>query len=87
MTARDTNAENSPKKDAISPARREVFSILEKVGRGVAHADDLLRGRRVTALSAQDRNLCTTLVLGVLRWQIALDARIRPLLAKPGARL
>ena len=34
-------------------------------------------------LSGQDRNLTTALVLGVLRWQIALDARLRPLLERP----
>ncbi|MGA9424864.1 MAG: transcription antitermination factor NusB, partial [Terracidiphilus sp.] len=41
----------------------------------------------VAALSAQDRNLVTALVLGVLRWQMVLDARVRPLLKRPGARL
>jgi len=61
--------------------------ILRKVARGEAHSDDLLRGARVSALSAQDRHLCTALVLGVLRWQIYLDARVRPLLARPGTRL
>ncbi len=39
------------------------------------------------ALSAQDRALTTTLVLGTLRWQLALDARIRELLARPEAKL
>jgi 16S rRNA (cytosine967-C5)-methyltransferase len=87
MAAQETNAKQSPEKDGISPARREAFAILLTVGRGVVHADDLLRGKRITALSAQNRHLCTTLVMGVLRWQIALDARIRPLLAKPNARL
>jgi 16S rRNA (cytosine967-C5)-methyltransferase len=41
----------------------------------------------VDALSEQDRALTTTLVLGTLRWQMALDARIRELLARPGAKL
>ena len=36
---------------------------------------------------AQDRNLVTALVLGVLRWQMVFDARVRPLLKRPGARL
>jgi 16S rRNA (cytosine967-C5)-methyltransferase len=36
----------------------------------------------MSALSQADRNLATTLVLGVLRWQIALDARIQPLLQR-----
>jgi 16S rRNA (cytosine967-C5)-methyltransferase len=71
----------------VSPSRREAFAILLEVERGHSHADDLLRSSRVSALSAQDRNLCTTLVMGTLRWQIRLDAAIRPLLAKPNARL
>ncbi len=41
----------------------------------------------MSRLSPQDRNLATALVLGVLRWQIALDARIRPLLKRPNAKL
>ncbi|WP_263357131.1 16S rRNA (cytosine(967)-C(5))-methyltransferase RsmB [Acidicapsa ligni] len=76
-----------PKSVAISPARREAFAILLELERGHSYADDLLRGQRVTALSQQDRNLCTTLVLGVLRWQIRLDSAIHPLLARPNARL
>ncbi len=39
------------------------------------------------ALSQSDRNLTTALVLGVLRWQIDLDQRIRPLLKRPNAKL
>ncbi len=39
------------------------------------------------ALSQPDRNLTTALVLGVLRWQIDLDQRIRPLLRHPNAKL
>lgn len=39
------------------------------------------------ALSQPDRNLTTALVLGVLRWQIDLDQRIRPLLKHPNAKL
>jgi 16S rRNA (cytosine967-C5)-methyltransferase len=72
---------------AISPARREAFRILHAVGRGPAHADDLLRGSAVSALAPADRHLATALVLGVLRWQIWLDAQIRPLLKRPGAKL
>jgi 16S rRNA (cytosine967-C5)-methyltransferase len=72
----------------VSPARREAFAILLELERSAnIYADDLLRGVRVNALSAQDRNLCTTLVLGTLRWQIRLDAAIRTRLAKPNARL
>ena len=55
--------------------------------RGRAHSDELLRGDELAALSAQDRSLATALVLGVLRWQIELDERVRPLLKRPGAKL
>jgi 16S rRNA (cytosine967-C5)-methyltransferase len=72
---------------AISPARWAAFRILLEMERGRAHADDLLRRREVNALSPADRNLATALVFGVLRWQIWLDKRVRPLLKKPGAKL
>jgi len=76
-----------PSSNAVSPARREAFAILLELAQSEAHADTLLRGQRVSALSAQDRNLCTTLVMGTLRWQVRLDGLIKPLLAKPNARL
>jgi 16S rRNA (cytosine967-C5)-methyltransferase len=71
----------------ISPARKAAFEILLAVERGHGHSDDLLRGPKVTALSALDRNLATTMVLGVLRWQIRLDHELRPLLKHPNAKL
>lgn len=71
----------------ISPARKVAFDILLKLERGNAHSDDLLRGKAVTALALQDRNLATTLALGVLRWQLSLDAIVRPLLKRPDAKL
>lgn len=71
----------------ISPARAVAFEILLKVATTDAHSDELLRAREVDALGAQDRALTTTLVLGTLRWQMKLDARIRPLLARPAAKL
>jgi 16S rRNA (cytosine967-C5)-methyltransferase len=71
----------------ISPARRAAFRILMAVERGSPHADDLLRGSAVNTLSLADRNLATTLVLGVLRWQQALDDRLKSFLARPGAKL
>ncbi|MFP5276656.1 MAG: transcription antitermination factor NusB [Acidobacteriota bacterium] len=72
---------------AVSPARNAAFRILLAVERGEAHSDDLLRAKSVSALAPADRNLSTTLVLGVLRWQIALDQRIKKNLAKPNAKL
>jgi 16S rRNA (cytosine967-C5)-methyltransferase len=72
---------------AISPARKAAFGILLAVERDEAHADDLLRAKEVSALGAADRHLATALVLGVLRWQIWLDAQIRPLLKRPNGKL
>jgi 16S rRNA (cytosine967-C5)-methyltransferase len=71
----------------IARARAAAFEILLKVTTTDAHSDDLLRSPEVDALSAQDRALTTTLVLGALRWQLKLDARIRPLLTRPGGKL
>jgi len=72
---------------AISAARKQAFQILMAVERGHSHSDDLLRGKAVNALSAPDRNLTTTLVLGVLRWQIQLDHQLQALLKRPNAKL
>jgi 16S rRNA (cytosine967-C5)-methyltransferase len=38
------------------------------------HSDDLLRAPAIASLTQADRNLTTALVMGVLRWQLALDA-------------
>jgi 16S rRNA (cytosine967-C5)-methyltransferase len=72
---------------AVSPARRVAFAILKTIEKGKGHSDDLLRGKDVTALLEADRHLTTALVLGVLRWQIDLDRRIRQLLKHPNAKL
>ena len=72
---------------AISPARKAAFQILMAVERGQSHSDDLLRGKAVNALSAPDCNLATTIVLGVLRWQIRLDHQLQSLLKRPNAKL
>ncbi len=73
--------------DRISAARRAAYRILLAVERGEGHSDDLLRAKAVSALAPADRNLATALVLGVLRWQLLLDAQIRPLLRRPDAKL
>ncbi len=57
------------------------------VERGSSHSDDLLRGKAVSALPPNDRNLTTALVLGVLRWQVRLDQQLKGLLKRPGAKL
>jgi 16S rRNA (cytosine967-C5)-methyltransferase len=64
-----------------------AFAILEQVENTSAHSDDLLHGPVMVGLSQADKNLATTLVLGVLRQQMALDARILPLLQRPEAKL
>jgi 16S rRNA (cytosine967-C5)-methyltransferase len=71
----------------ITPARLAVFEILKLVGLGKGNSDELLHSARVDALSPEDRNLTMALVMGVLRWQIALDARVRSLLQRPEQRI
>ena len=71
----------------ITPARAAAFEILSLVGENKGHSDELLHSQRTEALTPEDRNLATALVMGVLRWQIALDARIGKLLARPEQRL
>ena len=71
----------------ITPARLAAFEILTLVGENKGHSDELLHSPRIEAPSPEDRNLTTALVMGVLRWQIALDARIRTLLQRPEQRL
>ncbi|MDQ2925434.1 MAG: methyltransferase domain-containing protein [Acidobacteriota bacterium] len=71
----------------VSPARAAAFEILGLVGQGRGHSDELLHGRHLKTLSSADRNLATALVLGVLRWQIALDARVRPFFQRPDVKL
>jgi 16S rRNA (cytosine967-C5)-methyltransferase len=71
----------------ITPARRVAFEILTLVEAGKGHSDDLLRGVRTEDLSEADKHLATALVMGVLRWQIALDAVVRRFLERPDQRL
>lgn len=72
---------------AVSPARKAAFEILLEIEHSRAHSDDLLRGAKIERLAIPDRNLATALVLGVLRWQIRFDRRIRRFLDRPTARL
>ena len=71
----------------IAPARRAAFDILGKVGRNRGNSDTLLHSIQVNQLSQQDRNLCTALVLGTLRWQLVLYAECRRFLARPDLSL
>lgn len=68
----------------ISIARSAAHAMLLAIEAGMGHSDDLLRDEPLMAkMSDADRRLTTTLVLGVLRWQIRLDQEIRKFLAKP----
>jgi 16S rRNA (cytosine967-C5)-methyltransferase len=59
----------------VTAARMAAFRVLLAMGRsGNTHCDDLLRAPAMESLSQADRNLTTALVMGVLRWQLALDA-------------
>jgi len=71
----------------IAPARRVAFDLLQRMATSDAHSDELLRTMKVNALAAQDRNLVTTLVLGTLRWQPALDQILLQFLTRPDQRL
>jgi 16S rRNA (cytosine967-C5)-methyltransferase len=71
----------------ITPARAAAFDILVKIQRNQGHCDELLRTRQVEVLPPVDRNLCTNLVMGTLRWQSALDEQINASLKRPDSRL
>src|SRR6185312_11018556 len=73
----------NPQTKPISPARWAAFRVLMQVETSSAHSDDLLHGAELRKLSQPDRNLATALVMGVLRWQIALDAELSKLLDRP----
>lgn len=80
-------AKPAPKKSAVSPARAAAFDILLRIEKGQGHSDELLREPVVNRLFSVDRNLCTALVMGVLRWQLLLDKTIAAFLKKPNAKL
>jgi 16S rRNA (cytosine967-C5)-methyltransferase len=72
-------------KITITPARTAAFDILLKIQRNQGHCDELLRSRQVEVLPPVDRNLCTNLVMGTLRWQLALDEQINASLKRPNS--
>jgi 16S rRNA (cytosine967-C5)-methyltransferase len=72
----------------ISPSRKAAFDLLLELRRKPdLHSDHLLRSKPVEALSDLDKNLATTLVMGVLRWQLVLQQRIGDALTKSKSHL
>jgi 16S rRNA (cytosine967-C5)-methyltransferase len=70
----------------IAPARRAAFELLLELRRKPElHSDVLLHSPR--PLSALDKNLMTALVMGVLRWQLVLQQRIREVLTRSKGHL
>ncbi len=61
---------------AVSPARAAAFEILMRVETTDAYASEMLHSSRFAKLSPADHGLLTELVMGVLRWRGALDAKI-----------
>ena len=70
----------------VTAARMAAFRVLLAMERSRnAHCDELLRAPAIESLSQPDRNLTTALVMGVLRWQLALDAILDGYLKKKTA--
>lgn len=59
----------------VSPARSAAFDILSRVAKEGAYASVLIASLS-DSLSREDRSLAQEIVLGVLRWQLSLDALI-----------
>ncbi|HEY6180689.1 MAG TPA: 16S rRNA (cytosine(967)-C(5))-methyltransferase RsmB [Terriglobales bacterium] len=60
----------------ISPARIAAFEILLRVDRTDAYASELLHAPQHESLSPKDHGLATEIVMGTLRWRLALDRQI-----------
>jgi 16S rRNA (cytosine967-C5)-methyltransferase len=70
-----------------SPARAAAFKVLLRVQEEEAFASELLHSDLLSRLSDADRGLCTEIVMGVLRWQSALDRDIANVSGKQTKRL
>jgi 16S rRNA (cytosine967-C5)-methyltransferase len=70
----------------VTAARMAAFRVLLGMERSSnTHCDDLLRAPAIESLSQADRNLTTALVMGVLRWQLALDTILARYLQRKSA--
>jgi 16S rRNA (cytosine967-C5)-methyltransferase len=67
----------------VAPARMAALGILRKIEQQHGNSDTLLHSKQVDALAPADRNLCTAIVLGTLRWQRILDEECRRFLSLP----
>src|SRR3954470_17419821 len=79
-------AEGGKKARTVSPARRAAFNILRRVEEEGAYAATLLAAHDAE-MRAEDRSLAYELVLGVLRWQLWLDALIEHYAGRSGESL
>jgi 16S rRNA (cytosine967-C5)-methyltransferase len=68
------------KSNTVSPARLAAFDVLKQVDDGTFSSVALAAVD--TELSSLDRALCQELVMGVLRWQLQLDAVIEHFAAR-----
>jgi 16S rRNA (cytosine967-C5)-methyltransferase len=71
----------------VSPARAAAFDILLRVETQDSYAAELLHSELCAHLSAADQGLATELVMGVLRWQSALDQAIAQVSAQKLQRM
>ncbi len=71
---------------SVSPARRAAFEILRRVEDEGSFAAPLLAGG-TDELTPEDRALCYELALGVLRWQLWLDALAEHYAGRPVEKL
>jgi 16S rRNA (cytosine967-C5)-methyltransferase len=72
---------------AVSLSRAAAFDILLRVERDASYASELLHSKKIDELSAADRGLTHEIVMGVLRWQSALDAAIAAQASQPLRKL
>jgi 16S rRNA (cytosine967-C5)-methyltransferase len=67
----------------VAPARKAAFDLLCAVTLHGAHSDEVLHSDQVSNLEERDRRLVTELLLGSLRWQLALDHYLAGATSRP----
>ncbi len=70
-----------------SASRKAAFDVLRKVARAKGDPASFLHHPRLDHLKAQDRDLATELVYGVLRWQNRLDYTLEAFSNRPAKRV